>query len=119
MKHILAGFFSKTSYLLHQKNHDFSEDLHKVNEKVEGMSDEVSVASSSLFNDHLGIPHDESTEHKESSPQVDLIHKKGKFAPYSVILKNRTWKISWDWKKMFKNPSQNKVESPLNKVPPK
>ena len=71
--------FSKRNrkvYLLHQKNQDSSEDLHKVNKEVKGMSDEVFVASSPLLNNHLGVPHDESTEKQESSPQVDLRLKK-------------------------------------------
>jgi len=64
-------------YLLHQKNQDSSEDLHKVNKEVKGMSDEVFVASSPLLNDHLGVPHDESAEKQESSPQVDLENQLG------------------------------------------
>ena len=30
-----------------------------------------------------------------------------------------TWKINWDWKNRFNNPSQNMVDNPLNKVPPR
>ena len=72
-------------YLLHQKNQDSSEDLHKVNKEVKGMSDEVFVASSPLLNDHLGVPHDESAEKQESSPQVDLgLKRKSSFKIFPI-----------------------------------
>ena len=49
-------------YLLHKQNENFSENLHEVNEEVQWVSDEVSISSSFLFNDHLSIPHNKPTE---------------------------------------------------------
>ena len=49
-------------YLLHEKNNNSPENLHEVNEKVQGMFDEVSVSTFAFLNDHLGVPHDETTE---------------------------------------------------------
>lgn len=57
---------------MHKENDDFAENLHEVNEKVQGMGNEILVSTSAPFDDHLCVPHDESTEQQETSPQVHL-----------------------------------------------
>ena len=64
-------------YLLHKKNQNFSEDLNKVNEKVEGVGNEVLVSVASLSDDHLGVEHDEATEDCQSNPEVSLEQEGG------------------------------------------
>ena len=59
-------------YLLHKQNKNFSEDLDKVDEKVEGMGDEVLVSHPGLPDDQLGVEHDEAAEHSQSDPNVSL-----------------------------------------------
>ena len=51
-------------YLLHEKNNNSPENLHEVNEKVQGMFDEVSVSPLAFLNNHLGVPNDKATEEK-------------------------------------------------------
>ena len=60
-------------YLLHKQNKNFSEDLDKVDEKVEGMGDEVLVSHPGLPDDQLGVEHDEAAEHSQANPDVSLI----------------------------------------------
>ena len=59
-------------YLLHKQNKNFSEDLDKVDEKVEGMGDEVLVSHPGLPDDQLGVEHDEAAEHSQAKPDVSL-----------------------------------------------
>ena len=51
-------------YLLHEKNNNSPENLHEVNEEVQGMLDEVFVSPLALLNDHLGVPNNKATEEK-------------------------------------------------------
>ena len=64
---------NKVCYLLHEKNQNFSEDLNKVNEKVQRMCNEVLVSVAGFSDDHLGVKHDEATEDSQSNPEVSLI----------------------------------------------
>ena len=64
-------FFSVTTFLLvvsvfflHEQDDDSPENLHEVNEEVQGMFDEVSVSPLALFNDHLGAPNNKATKEK-------------------------------------------------------
>lgn len=59
-------------YLLHKQNKNFSEDLDKVDEKVEGMGDKVLVSHPGLPNDQLGVEHDEAAEDSQAKPDVSL-----------------------------------------------
>ena len=59
-------------YLLHKQNKNFSEDLDKVDEKVEGVGDEVLVSHPGLPDDQLSVEHDEAAEHSQSDPNVSL-----------------------------------------------
>jgi len=58
--------------LLHKQNKNFSEDLDKVDEKVEGMGDKVLVSHPGLPDDQLGVEHDEAAEHSQAKPDVSL-----------------------------------------------
>ena len=59
-------------YLLHKQNKNFSEDLDKVDEKVEGVGDEVLVSHPGLPDDQLGVEHDKAAEHSQAKPDVSL-----------------------------------------------
>jgi len=63
------------SFLLHEEDENLSEDLDKVDEKVEGVSNKVFVSTASLLYDNLGIKHDKSTEDGDSKIQVSLEQK--------------------------------------------
>ena len=58
------------------------------------MSDEVLVTTAALLNDHLGVPQDEATEHKETSPQVGLKEK------------GKCYALKFNFKKSFRLRSQ-------------
>jgi len=58
--------------LLHEENQNFSEDLNKVNEEVQRVSNEVLVSIASFSDDNLGVKHDEATEDAKSNPDVSL-----------------------------------------------
>lgn len=57
---------------MHEKNDNFSEDLHEVNEEVEGVGDEVLVPAATLLDDHLGVVDDKAAEDGESDPESSL-----------------------------------------------
>ena len=40
------------------------ENLHEINEEIQGMFDKVSVSPLALLNDHLGVPNDKATKEK-------------------------------------------------------
>ena len=61
-------------YLLHKQNKNFSEDLDKVNEKVERVGNEVLVSHPCLPDDQLGVKHDEAAEDCQANPDVSLGH---------------------------------------------
>ena len=46
--------------------------MDEVNEELEGVSNEVVVASAFLEDDHLSVPHHEAAEHGKTDPHVKL-----------------------------------------------
>lgn len=65
----------KFFYLAGENDEDLPEDLNEVNEELDGVADEVAVSATFLLNDHLGVPNDEATEEKKSSPKINLLIK--------------------------------------------
>ena len=60
------------SYLLHEKDQNLPEDLDKVDEKIQGVGNEVLVSILGLPDDQLGVEHDETTEDSQPDPDVSL-----------------------------------------------
>jgi hypothetical protein len=71
----LTPFLLVSILLLHKKNKNFPEDLHEINEEVQGVGNEVSVSSTSLEDDELGIVHDETAEDGKSKIDMNLHNK--------------------------------------------
>jgi len=64
-------------FLLHEENHNLSEDLDEIDEEVESVGDEVGVSAASLEDDDLSVKHDESAENGQSDVDVKLEKKLG------------------------------------------
>ena len=60
------------SHLLHEKDQNLPEDLDKVDEKIQGVGNEVLVSILGLPDDQLGVEHDETTEDSQPDPDVSL-----------------------------------------------
>lgn len=58
--------------LVNEKDDDVLDNLDKVDEEFEGVSDEVTVATALLQHDHLSVPHDKATEDGKANPHVKL-----------------------------------------------
>ncbi len=76
----LTGFYCTSKaenffYLAGENDENLPEDLNEVNEELDGVADEVAVSATFLLNDHLGVPNDEATEEKKSSPKINLLIK--------------------------------------------
>ena len=50
--------------------------MHEIDEQIQRVGNEVFITTATFFNDHLGVPHNESTEKQNASPKVDLKKKK-------------------------------------------
>ena len=59
-------------YLLHEKDQNLSEYLDKVDEKIQGVGNEVLVSILGLPDNQLGVEHDEATEDGQTDPNVCL-----------------------------------------------
>ena len=59
-------------YLVDEQHDDVLDNLDEVNEELEGVSNEVVVASAFLEDDHLSVPHHEAAEHGKANPHVKL-----------------------------------------------
>ena len=66
-------------YLAGENDKNLSEDLNEVNEELDGVADEVAISATLLLNDHQGVPNDESTEKKKTSPKINLLNKTNVF----------------------------------------
>lgn len=64
-------------FLLHEENHNLSEDLNEIDEEVESVGDEVGVSTTGLEDDDLSVKHDETTENGQSKVDVKLEQKLG------------------------------------------
>ena len=85
-------------YLAGQNDKNLSEDLNEVDEELDGVADEVVVSATLLLNDHLGVPNDESTEEKKTSPKINLLKKDKNLSKCSflfVTFVNVTMIIKW------------------------
>jgi len=60
--------------LLHQEDKNLPEDLDEVNEKIQGMGNEILVTIASLSDDDLGVKHDEPAE--DGEPDVEMCLEK-------------------------------------------
>jgi len=63
--------------LLHQQDQNLSENLHKIDEQIERVGNEVTVSVLGLPDDDLSVEHDEATEYKEPDVQMDLEQQLG------------------------------------------
>ena len=61
-----------TADLIDEQDNNVLDDLDKVDEKLQGVSDEVSITATFLQDDHLGVPHDEAAEDSKAYPHVKL-----------------------------------------------
>lgn len=73
----LTPFLLVSVLLLHEENHNLSEDLDEIDEEVESVGDEVGVSAASLEDDDLSVKHDESAENGQSDVDVKLEKKLG------------------------------------------
>ena len=80
-QHFVLSKFSYNPVLLPKQNENFSEDLNKVDEKVEGVGDEVLVSHLGLPDNQLGVEHDEAAEHCKAKPDVGLGDHFEKYCP--------------------------------------
>ena len=64
-------------YLVDEQHEDVLDNLDEVNEELEGVSNEVVVATAFPQDNHLSVPHHEATEHGKTNPHVQL--KENKF----------------------------------------
>jgi len=63
--------------LLHKEDENLPEDLNKVDEEIQGVSNEVPVTIAGLPDNDLGVKHDESTEDGQANVQVGLEEELG------------------------------------------
>merc|ERR550519_428764 len=73
----LTPFLLVSVFLLHEENHDLSEDLDEINEEIEGVGDEVGISTASLEDDDLSVKHDKAAEDGETKVDVNLEEKLG------------------------------------------
>jgi len=73
----LTPFLLVSVFLLHEEDHDLSEDLNEINEEIERVGDEVGISTASLEDDDLSVKHDKAAEDGETKVDVDLEQKLG------------------------------------------
>ena len=64
--------YCSSIYLVDEQHDDVLDNLDEVNEELEGVSNEVVVASAFLEDDHLSVPHHKAAEHGKTNPHVQL-----------------------------------------------
>ena len=75
--HLIVLILSLLLLLVRQNDKNATEDVDKIEEQIDGVPDEIPIPVALLLDDELRVVENESTEHEQSTVQMQLEHRGG------------------------------------------